>query len=243
MEQVHLPEHVIRLERNETFTFACHPQVDCFTDCCRQLELALTPYDVLRLKQTTGLHSSAFLERYVIREQEAGDVFPRFYLTMVDDGRASCVFVSEKGCTVYPGRPGACRAYPMGRAAMRTEDNSIDDFFVLLKEPHCHGFLEKEEQTVEKYSIDQGLLQYNLFNDRVASVLQNEHIRKGMRLTEEQTEWFVLALYDLDRFREELNSGKLPKQEHYMSARESCREDEQLLLFGVEWLQKILFGK
>jgi uncharacterized protein len=243
VDQVQLPENVTRIETEEPFNFSCHPGVDCFTDCCRQLELALSPYDVLRLKQETGLHSSTFLDRYVIQEQDPEDVFPRFYLTMVDDGKASCVFVSDKGCTVYPGRPGACRAYPMGRAAMRRDDSSIEDFFVLLKESHCHGFQEQEQQTTEKYSKGQGLTSYNTFNDRVAALLQHEKIRRGMRLTKKQTELFVLALYDLDRFRKLLDERKLEQQDRYEDRKEACNDDEQLLLFGVQWLHAILFQK
>ena len=238
-----LPKNVTRIEPGEHFNFSCHPKVDCFTDCCRELELALSPYDVLRLKQETKLPSSTFLDRYVIQEQDPEDVFPRFYLTMVDDGRASCVFVSDTGCTVYPGRPGACRAYPMGRAAMRRDDNSMEDFFVLLKESHCHGFREQKEQTTEKYSKGQGLSSYNRFNDLVAALLQHEKIRRGMRLTKKQTELFVLALYDLDRFRKLLDEGKLPQQDLYGEQQEVCKDDAQLLLFGLQWLHTILFQK
>lgn len=242
MDQVQLPKNVSRLEKHETFYFSCHPGVDCFTDCCRQLELALTPYDVLRLKQESKLPSNTFLKNYMIQEQEAEDVFPRFYLTMVDDGRASCVFVSQSGCTVYPGRPGACRAYPMGRAAIR-HDNVMDEFFVLLNEDHCHGFQENEEQTIERYSKGQGLQPYNSFNDKVATLLQHEKIRQGMRLSKEQTELFVLALYDLDTFRKRLDEGELPQQDQYPSHKEACKDDEQLLLFGIDWLQEVLFQK
>lgn len=241
MEQVQLPKNVNRIEAEEAFSFACHPGVTCFTDCCRQLELALTPYDILRLKRETKLGSTAFLEQYVIQEQEADDIFPRFYLTMVDDGQASCVFVSEKGCTVYSGRPGACRAYPMGRAAIRQADNSIDEFFVLLKESHCHGFEEEEEQNSEKYSAGQGLTQYNEFNDAVAAVSQHEKIRQGLRLSPTQIGSFVLALYDLDSFRKQLEEGSLPGSEMYDAA--AHKEDEQLLLFGVEWLRGELFDQ
>jgi Fe-S-cluster containining protein len=243
MNQTKLPKDVSRIQKDELFNFSCHPEVNCFTDCCRQLELALTPYDILRLKQETKLDSSSFLERYVIREQEAEDAFPRFYLTMVDDGQASCVFVAETGCTVYPGRPGACRAYPMGRAAIRRDDNSMEDFFVLLKESHCNGFQEKDEQTAAKYSEEQGLKDYNIFNDKVAILLQHEEIRRGMQLTERQTEYFVLALYDLDNFRKQLNEGKLPNQDHYPAQKGPCKDDEQLLLFGIEWLLGVLFHK
>lgn len=241
MDQLQLPENVSRIQEGEAFVFLCHPKVDCFTDCCRQLELALTPYDVLRLKQETKLDSRDFLDQYVIQEQEKGDVFPRFYLTMIDDGQASCVFVAKTGCTVYPGRPGACRAYPMGRAAMRKDNNQIEEFFVLLKEPHCHGFQEQEEQTTERYSKGQGLPIYNKFNDKVAALLQHEKIRQGMQLTKKQVEFFILALYDLDSFRKQLDEEELPNQDAYSSKIEACKDDEQLLLFGIDWLHGILF--
>ncbi len=241
MEQLHLPKNVSRLEAKETFSFACHPGVKCFTDCCRQLELALTPYDVLRLARETGMHSREFLDQYVIQEQETEDVFPRFYLTMVDDGQASCVFVSKKGCTVYPGRPGACRAYPMGRAAIRQADNSVEEFFVLLQEPHCHGFQEKEEQNSEKYATEQGLREFNKFNDTVATLLQHDQIRQGLKLNPEQIKLFVLALYDLDSFRKQLMAGTLRGSDRFN--KDTHKENEQLLLFGIEWLHQELFGQ
>ncbi len=241
MEQLQLPENVRRIEAKETFTFACHPGVTCFTDCCRQLELALTPYDILRLTRETGMNSREFLEQYVIQEQEAEDVFPRFYLTMVDDGRASCVFVSEKGCTVYPGRPGACRAYPMGRAAIRQADNSMDEFFVLLQEAHCHGFEEKEEQNSDSYATEQGLTEFNTFNDTFATLLQHDKIRQGLKLTPEQVKLFVLALYDLDSFRQQLLAGTLQNCGGFN--KDTHKENEQLLLFGIEWLHQELFDQ
>ncbi|MFH2121977.1 MAG: YkgJ family cysteine cluster protein [Pseudomonadota bacterium] len=240
-----LPRNVTRIEEKETFCFSCHPDVDCFTDCCRQLELALTPYDVLRLKKGCGLHSEEFLDRYVIMEQEDHETFPRFYLTMIDDGRASCVFVSDTGCTVYKDRPGACRAYPMGRASIRQTDNnnSMDAFFVLLRESHCHGFQEKQKHTVLTYSTEQELPIYNRFNDAVAILLQHEQIRQGKQLSEQQREQFILALYNLDQFRTLLLGGKLPQTTPLDdTSKERLAADEELLLYSIDWLQKILFN-
>ena len=117
----------------------------------------------------------------------------------------------------------------------------MQQFFVLLKETHCHGFLEKEAQTPIKYSQDQGLKRYNELNDRVASLLQHDKIRGGMQLTDRQRDFFVLALYNLDSFREQLEADELPNQEQYLSQKESYTDDEQLLLFAVEWLQGVLF--
>ncbi len=244
MNQPLLPRNVTRIEKEETFHFSCHPSVGCFTDCCRQLELALTPYDVLRLKKGCGLHSEEFLNRYVIMEQEDHETFPRFYLTMVDDGRASCVFVSDDGCTQYQDRPGACRAYPMGRASIRQTDNSMDAFFVLLRESHCHGFLEHQEHNALTYSTEQELPTYNRYNDAVATLLQHEQIRLGKQFSEQQREQFILALYNLDQFRTLLLAGELPQTNPLDdSSRERLADDESLLLYGIDWLQQILFMK
>jgi Fe-S-cluster containining protein len=237
-----LPRNVTRIEKEETFHFSCHPSVDCFTDCCRQLELALTPYDVLRLKKGCGLHSGEFLDRYVIMEQEGHETLPRFYLTMVDDGRASCVFVSNVGCTLYQDRPGACRAYPMGRAAIRQADNSMDEFFVLLQESHCHGFKEQQEQNASTYSAEQELLIYNRYNDTVAALLQHDQIRRGKLFSAKQIEQFTLALYDLDRFRTLLLAGELPGTIAIdETTRKRLGDDEELLLYAIPWLKDILF--
>ena len=91
MNDHNLPQHFSILRENEKFCFSCHPEVPCFNECCHQLDLILTPYDVLRLKNKLHRHSGMFLEQFVIIEWEEGMLFPTCYLTMVDDGKASCV--------------------------------------------------------------------------------------------------------------------------------------------------------
>lgn len=238
-----LPKNLVRLEEGEKFAFACHERVACFTDCCRQLELALTPYDMLRLKNELSMHSSKFLDTYVIIEcDDEEDVFPRLYLTMVDDGRASCVFVTEKGCSVYQSRPGACRAYPMGRAAMRTSADDLDEYYVLLNEDHCLGFKESPEQTSHQYCHEQGLKRYNEMNDALIPILQHESIRQGMKLSQEQIDLYVLALYDLDTFREKLFGGMLGTMVPPLKSRqEELKNDGILLLYAIDWLKGQLF--
>jgi len=238
----HLPENVRRIETDELFSFDCRSANPCFTDCCRQLELALSPYDVLRLCQATGLSSDEFLDRYVIIEQEEGDVFPRFYLTMVDDGKESCVFVSRQGCTVYEHRPAACRAYPMGRAVIR-EDDRLLEFFVLLKENHCFGFSNKTPHTAVSYSKDQGLEPYNRFNDALASIIQHEKVRAGMSFNKEQIDAYILLLYNLDQFRHQLECGELGHTKEDEPSIHDQWDNEELLLHGIDLLKKALFGK
>lgn len=241
-EHAQLPEYVTRLDSKATFTFACHKGVKCFTECCRMLELALTPYDALRLRKGTGLSSGELLENYIISEQDPGEPFPRFYLTMVDDGRASCVFVTGQGCRVYEHRPAACRTYPLGRAAIRNEDGGIEEHFVIMKEKHCKGFDEQVAQTALSYSLDQELSSYNKFNDAMAVILQHDTIRKGFIPSAKQVESFVLALYNIDAFREMLLDGRLDTAPLTPLKKQGLQNDESLLLFAIDWVQRQLFA-
>jgi Fe-S-cluster containining protein len=240
-----LPEHFHSIDNSEKFCFACHPGVPCFTQCCRQLDLALTPYDVLRLKNRLKLHSGKFLEQYVIIEWEEGMVFPACYLTMVDDGRASCVFVSDKGCSVYEDRPGACRAYPVGRGASRDGDGTVTEQYVLVKEPHCQGFEENPEQTAAEYFQDQGLVDYNRFNDPLMQLLQHPRIHFGFRPSKTQRDQFILALYDLDMFRREMADGRISMNRPFSATelQALAGSDEELLLLGIRWLMQECFNE
>ncbi len=224
-----LPENVRQLAPDEEFNFSCHPGVDCFTDCCRELELALTPYDVLRLSRELGITTSDLLEQYCLIECEADDIFPRVYLGMVDDGRAGCPFVSEKGCAVYEGRPGACRTYPLGRAACRNISGRCRAFHVLLREDHCHGFDEPVLQTIDLWTTDQGLEPYNQFNDMLMTITQHIRIQNDMRLSAAQQQLFIDTLYDLDGFRRRNQDRR-------------DDNDDELLTNAVNRLRRELFG-
>jgi Fe-S-cluster containining protein len=205
------------------------------------LELSLTPYDVLRLRKATGLTSKELLEKYIIIEQEPGEPFPRFYLTMVDDGRASCIFVSQEGCTVYDHRPAACRAYPLGRATVRNNADELEEHFVIMKEEHCLGFIELKSQAVANYNREQGMAAYNTFNDAVAVILQHDSIRKGYAPSKKQVELFTLALYDIDTFREMLLADQLEAVGLDQQEKEQLIDDEKLLFFAISWLQQQLY--
>ncbi len=231
--------------QGEVFSFLCHKHIGCFTDCCRELELILTPYDVLRLRQATGLQSSELHQRYIIEEFGNDDRFPRFYLSMVDDGRASCVFVNDGGCSIYDHRPGACRTYPLGRGTVRDRDTgAVDERFIVLREPHCCGFEEKTVQTVQGFMNSQELEPYNRFNDLLTALTQHQRWAEGMRLTEIQVDLFRLALYDLDTFRTRLASGGsgLTISSPIAVPAEVFEDDEALLEFSMRYLYALFFG-
>ena len=57
-------EQFPRLDEDAKFTFSCHPGVSCFNQCCSDVNIFLTPYDVLRLKNRLGISSQEFLDKY-----------------------------------------------------------------------------------------------------------------------------------------------------------------------------------
>jgi hypothetical protein len=54
------------MDADHVFRFHCSPGVACFTRCCADVTIALTPYDVIRLKNALGISSDAFLEKYTM---------------------------------------------------------------------------------------------------------------------------------------------------------------------------------
>jgi hypothetical protein len=235
------PEHVRPLTPDETFRFSCHPGVACFTDCCRQLDLALTPYDVLRLSKHLGLAPSAFLDRYALIEQAEDGSFPLVFLGMVDDGRASCPFVTASGCSVYADRPGACRTYPLGRGAFTTPDGTRHEMHVLLTEPHCKGFSEGGQQDIAAWQKDQDLALYNAINDELLSILHHPRLKGGHQPEPREVEIF-LSLYTLDTFRNLLLDSNiaLPISVSDRELKELATEDLALLRLGIRWLDHVL---
>ncbi len=131
-----------RMSRNDSFTFSCHPGVSCFNKCCNDVNIFLTPYDIIRLKNRLGITSGEFLEKYTLLPIDENLRHPVVMLKMTDD-ELNCHFVNESGCTVYEDRPWSCRMYPIGVASPNeVAANQNEEFFFLLKEDVCLGFDE-----------------------------------------------------------------------------------------------------
>ena len=76
----------IPIKGNDTFCFRCHPEVSCFNRCCRNLNLFLYPYDVVRLKQCLGLTSDEFLDEYEAWITDYLDLLEMFKKNPTDPG-------------------------------------------------------------------------------------------------------------------------------------------------------------
>jgi Fe-S-cluster containining protein len=250
-EQERLQQKILeenpRLGPDDKFTFDCHPGVSCFNLCCRDVNIFLTPYDVLRLKSRLGMKSYDFLEKYTLLPIQKDMKTPTVLLKMNNDEGKTCQFVTERGCGVYTDRPWPCRMYPLGLAAQRdTEDGwQGDRFYFLLREEVCRGFGESREWTVREYLDSQQVEAYDEWGEGYKELTLHKFFENGGSLTPQKMHMFYTACYDLDKFREFVfESTMLQRFDIDEDLVEEMRSsDEALLKFAFLWLRFSLFGE
>ena len=84
----------LRIREGEVFGFRCYPGIGCFNRCCRNLNLFLYPYDVIRLKARLGVTSDEFLDRHVDAVLRPGSRFPDVLLRMAENAEKTCPFLT-----------------------------------------------------------------------------------------------------------------------------------------------------
>lgn len=232
--------------KGNTFTFLCHRGLPCFTQCCARLNLTLTPYDILRLKNRLGLSSDQFLDAHTDTRLDRHARFPMVILRMRGDQDGKCPFVNPEGCTVYEDRPAACRIYPVGRAATKVnQERETKEKFFMVHEAHCLGFKEKRVWTVEEWLEDQGVHDYNAMNDGWLEILSSPKSLGPEKDIPRKIQMFFMASYNLDKFRQFIFRSKFldlfavdPEQQKRLAF-----DDVALMAFAFDWLKFSLFGE
>jgi Fe-S-cluster containining protein len=225
--------------------FSCHPGIPCFNACCADLHLILTPYDILRMKKRLRLSGKAFVARYTESHEGGDSIFPMIRLKMKDGEGRPCPFVSPKGCTIYDDRPGACRLYPLGRAAAGGIPGTGErEFYFLVAEGHCLGFKEEREWTVEEWIQDQGVGHYNEMNRPWMEMVTSQNPRLK-ELTGEKLGMFYMTSYQLDRFRDFVFQTKFLRVFRVSpeEAEKAATDDVELMKLGMRWLKFALLGE
>jgi len=54
------------MDGSKTIRFRCHRGIACWNACCSNIDISLTPYDILRLARRLDLTTTGFLERYTV---------------------------------------------------------------------------------------------------------------------------------------------------------------------------------
>ncbi len=231
---------------SHSFQFSCGSHIPCFNECCRNLNQLLTPYDVLRLKNSLGICANDFLERYTSQHTGPESGFPIVRLREKPDDGFKCPFVTSEGCSVYHDRPSSCRAYPIARGVVRNrQTGKLTEHFMLLKEPHCKGFQTGKHHSVHEWIENQGLMIYNKMNDLLMEIISLKNVTMPGHLDIKSRHLFHMAGYDIDSFRNKIfNKGLLNSanyDEHLLS--KAKEDDTALLKISLKWLQKKIFGQ
>ncbi len=227
------------------FKFQCHKGLKCYTKCCREINITLTPYDIIRLKNRLQLPAEDFLAIYTAPQLLEKTDLPVITLKLLDDELKSCPFVRDDGCMIYTDRPTACRYYPVGTASLSHKEGADgDDFYFFVNEPHCLGFEEEKIWTIRDWRIDQGVDIHDEINAEWTDlIVRKRSFPPNIKLTDHSKKMFFLASYNIEGFRNFVfESSFLDRYDIDKNTVEKIKDNEiELLKFGMKWLKSILF--
>jgi uncharacterized protein len=124
---------VFDMRRDSPFSYVC----GACNRCCEGKAIRVGPYEVLRLSRFFGLSTTEFIARHTT----SGGTILKL------DSSGTCGFLTEKGCSVHPDRPLACRLYPLG---MEVAEGGEEHFACLVPHPDTRG-LYGNDGTVGDY--------------------------------------------------------------------------------------------
>jgi hypothetical protein len=242
------PIDPIRMSETARFKFRCHKGIACFNKCCGDLDIFLTPYDIIRMKQRFKQTSGEFLLNHTIQVITEKSLLPMIKLKMNEENR--CRFVSEPdGCTIYEDRPISCRYYPLGVGTLNSKDTSSKEvepgnFYFMIKEDHCMGFNEDNQQNIIEWRKDQAIADYDEINkDWVKLILNKKIAGNDVEPDEKSIRMFFIGCYDVDSFKNFVFESKFLEMfdvEPALIERVKV-DDVAALKLGLKWLLYALF--
>nr|VFK42284.1 MAG: hypothetical protein BECKTC1821E_GA0114239_101811 [Candidatus Kentron sp. TC]VFK49179.1 MAG: hypothetical protein BECKTC1821D_GA0114238_10712 [Candidatus Kentron sp. TC]VFK56155.1 MAG: hypothetical protein BECKTC1821F_GA0114240_100936 [Candidatus Kentron sp. TC] len=235
------------LTRKSKIRFRCYPGISCFNACCKQADITLGPYDILRLQVRLGMGSKEFLKEYTAPFQMDQDGLPGVKLRTTED--CVCLLLDgENGCSVYEDRPTVCRYYPIALLNKREQGSSqAEEDYSLVKEAHCRGHAEERELTIGDYRREQGCDAYDDINrEWYQLILKKKSAGPGVgRPSDTSLQLFFMACYNIDMFRRFVKSDNFRKTYLLDDAFYADIEHDNLALvrFAFRFLRQVLFGE
>lgn len=231
-----------RFKDTDQFQFSCGKHVSCFNQCCSDVNIALTPYDVIRMKNRLGISSGEFIDKYTLIPFHSKQQFPVVFLRMRDNEKKTCHFVTPDGCSIYSDRPWACRMYPIG-VASPSETSHDEKFYFLLEEEQCLGHESGPTWTIRSWMDDQGVPEYDLMGEEFKEITLHPFFLNGGQLDPSKMDMLMMVLYDIDKFRRFVFESTFLKRFRIKGAKKARKDDIELLRLGFQWLKFCLFGE
>ncbi len=236
-----------RIKDGDTFSFRCYPGIGCYNRCCRNLNLFLYPYDILRLKNALDLSSDDFLDQYVDVVLRTDNFFPEVLLRMSENKERTCPFLEDAGCSLYTDRPDTCRTFPVEQGVLYDANRKKDTVLHFFRPPDfCLGQHEDQEWTVATWSRDQDAERYHRMTIRWAELkrlFQNDPWG-GEGPEGPRAKMAFMASYNIDRFREFVFNSSFLKRYKVKSEilKKIKANDGELLNFGFDWVKLFLWN-
>jgi Fe-S-cluster containining protein len=229
-----------QLEIADSFDFSCGRHLECFNRCCRDINLFLTPYDILRIRKRLTISSAEFLRTYTIPLFPPEIGHPVILMRMLPDEGKNCPFVGEDGCMIYDDRPWSCRSFPLEPVA-----ESDPPVFEIVKRDFCMGFGRGKLRSVKKWRDTQSVAFYERINNEWKKVTHHENFSSVNLLEGSRRDIFFLGSYNIDEFRNVVFNGDFLR---YFDIEKSAvkrikANDTELLLFAFQWMRHVLFGE
>ncbi len=146
--------------------------------CCRDKVITLSPYDVIRIARADKVSTGEAVARYTLRRGSL--------LRFLPDGR--CAALAGPRCKIHPGRPLACRLYPLGleRAPGADGHTCVERFVRLEPAPGSLGiygaagtvadFLEGQQAAPYLDAVARYYPLVGKFRGRVAATVDFERV-------------------------------------------------------------------
>ena len=77
------------------FSFGCHPGVSCFNRCCHEIDVILTPFDILKIKTDLKLRSDEFLTKYTTFHTLKETAIPLVKLKMRENSNVLSIIIAH----------------------------------------------------------------------------------------------------------------------------------------------------
>ncbi len=222
---------------DEEFTFSCENTLPCFNTCCRDINIFLTPYDVLRMRKSLWIPSEDFLRKYTVALL-GDDGIPLVVLKMREDEEKTCPFVGPDGCTIYQDRPWSCRMFPVFPVSAEEEE------FLIEEKISCHGFRVKKTSTVRRWKNEQDIAKYDSMNEGYKKITLHEFFQNGNKIESGMSKLVYNTCYDLDAFKRFIFGSRFfDIYDIDVQTIEAIKnDDEELLKFAYRWVEFNLFS-